>query len=342
MAMADTAPATAAEPVTILDMTGEQLGELDGVALPPTLVELHLSHNRLKRIDHLAALTQLAVLVLRGNLIERIEGLDACAALRELDLYENQLSEIRGLEALRELRSLDISFNSIRSLVPLRAPGLASLEKLFAPQNKIELIEGLNGLARLNTLELGSNRIRRIQNIGHLSELRELHLGRNKIAALSGLSGLSNLKILGLSSNRLTSLGAELADLHALEELYLAHNGLLTFDDLPRSLSRLRLLDVAGNSIADVCELGGWPQLEDLWLNDNKIPTLAAAGRLASSPALQTLYIEGNPLVDSPAYVEKVLAFAPTTLRQLDALTLAADWVAKVARAPAPQPPAGP
>ncbi|KAJ1629919.1 hypothetical protein T492DRAFT_593338 [Pavlovales sp. CCMP2436] len=340
------APAAAAavegvlEPVAIIDKTGEALVAIgESFALPPSLTELHLSHNRIAAIDQLDALALLRVLNLRSNQIGEICGLDGCASLRELDLYENQLSEIRGLERCPELRVLDLSFNQLRSLALLPAQGLSKLAKLFAPQNKLERIEGLEGLAQLQTLELGSNRIRTIEALAHLGELRELHLGRNKIASLSGLEGLRQLRILGLSSNRLQALGEGLAGLVALEELYVAHNGLSSFVDLPRTLTRLRVLDAAGNRIEAVAELTPFPLLEDLWLNDNCIGTMAAAAAVAASLRLQTLYLEGNPLAQAnDAYAVQLLAFAPASLRQLDAIVLAPDWVCKVSRSPPPPP----
>jgi protein phosphatase 1 regulatory subunit 7 len=325
---------------TIIDLTGEATGAIGaGYELPATLLELHLSQNRLARIERLEGLSNLVVLVLRGNLIKEIDNLHDCTALRELDLYENELSQIQNLEALVELRSLDLSFNSIRSLAPLRAQGLGRLERLYVAQNKLDHIEALDSLApSLRLLELGSNRIRAVEGLDDLVHLTELHLGRNKIAELGdGLAQLTSLRILGLSSNRLRTLDG-LGALEALEELYVAHNGLSTLADLPHSLAGLRVLDAAGNRIEVVASLRPFPLLEDLWLNDNQIGEMAAAAAIAEGARLQTLYLEGNPLAATPTYAEQVLAFAPPSLRQLDAIALMPDWSAKVARGPPAQP----
>jgi len=121
----------------------------------------------------------------------------------------------------------------------------------------------------------------------------------------------------------------------ALEELYLAHNGFDSLAHLPPSLQRLRVLDLGGNKIAQVPPaLGTWPELEDLWMNDNAVASAADACGVSSASALKTLYLEGNPFARADDYHERILSVAPATLRQLDALQLNANWPDLVARAP--------
>lgn len=52
-------------------------------------------------------------------------------------------------------------------------------------QNKISVIENLEGLDKLKNLELGGNRIREIQGLDTLTALKELWLGKNKITEIT-------------------------------------------------------------------------------------------------------------------------------------------------------------
>ncbi len=87
----------------------------------------------------------------------------------------------------------------------------------------------------------------------------------------------------------------------ALEELYLSHNGISKLEGLA-PLTRLKMLDVSSNLLTgiDAAALATLTQLEDLWLNDNRIPAIDAALDRALDPVRQGLtciYLEGNPAV---------------------------------------------
>ena len=57
--------------ITALDLTSYQLHDLDSVELPPSLVELDLTANRLSKLDpRISLLTHLKKLSLRQNLFE--------------------------------------------------------------------------------------------------------------------------------------------------------------------------------------------------------------------------------------------------------------------------------
>lgn len=70
------------------------------------------------------------------------------------------------------------------------------------------------------------------------------------------------------------------------------HQGLST-------LVRLKILDVSNNRLTKLEGLDTLTQLEDLWLNDNSLPSVAemAPGLQPVALTLSTVYLEGNPAV---------------------------------------------
>lgn len=71
------------------------------------------------------------------------------------------------------------------------------------------------------------------------------------------------------------------------------------------------------------------PQLTDLWMNDNAIPSLddVAAGLQAQRDTLTCVYLRGNPCAEeggAAAYRERMRALLPR-LEQLDDAPLAAE-----------------
>ncbi len=76
---------------------------------------------------------------------------------------------------------------------------------------------------------------------------------------------------------------------------------------------------MAGNRIKRLANIEHLQQLEDFWVNDNQVEDWrnleAVLGKL---PALQTLYLERNPVAADPMYRKKLMLIAPK-LRQIDA-----------------------
>lgn len=164
-------------------------------------------------------------------------------------------------------------------------------------QNRITRIENLDALVNITNLELAANRIRDIENLDNLQKLQQLWLGKNKITTLQNLAALSNLTLLSVQSNRITSdsLG-HLAELPALEELYISHNALTHLRPLADCVA-LRTLDVSSNGITSVEGLAPLAELEELWASDCKLESFEELGSvLADKKNLSTVYFEGNPL----------------------------------------------
>eukprot|EP00246_Nothoceros_aenigmaticus_P000722 TRINITY_DN10950_c0_g1_i1.p1 TRINITY_DN10950_c0_g1~~TRINITY_DN10950_c0_g1_i1.p1 ORF type:complete len:330 (+),score=69.67 TRINITY_DN10950_c0_g1_i1:247-1236(+) len=305
----------------ILDLTCAQLHDLADVEFRHTLEEVDLTTNRLSALDdRIGRLPNLKKLSLRQNLLQDA-ALEALATwpiptpLKELVLRDNKLTKMPPLLRFTQLLLLDVSFNELRSLVGLRqAPKI--LEELYVSKNELVVIEELDHLRELRILELGSNNIRLLDGLNSLAKLTELWLGRNRIRDVN-LCGLTGLLKISLQSNRLTTIrGFE--ECHALEELYLSHNGISVMEGLS-ALTSLRILDLSSNRISAIADVDTLTTLEDLWLNDNLIPTLDGIEVALAGPklTLTTIYLERNPCAGDPDYYKKLRLVLPQ-LQQVD------------------------
>ena len=344
------------EPLLYISAPNEPVeGGMAGREFPETLEELELPINRLEKIENLTTPVNLTRLVLRQNQIKVIEGLDALVKLEYLDLYFNEIEVIQGLDKLTSLtyvarncapatqprsctpralehaqthtiaactlspsRYLDLSFNSIRKIENLDA--LVNVTELYLIQNKIKVIQGLDGLAaKLRLLELGANRIRVMENLDALVNLEQLFLGKNKIEKIEGLDKLAKLRQLSLQSNRIEEIGEAVATLDKLEELYLADNGVET---LPLALGKLPLLhtiDLSGNRIAELPAELRLEKVTEFWMSNNAIDKWPEVERIhAICPKAETVYLNGNPVSNDPRYLARVRDLIPG-LTQIDA-----------------------
>ncbi|NWX88289.1 LRCC1 protein, partial [Nothoprocta pentlandii] len=136
---------------------------LQELSLSPGLRALNLHGNRVARIEGLAHLRGLQHLDLSSNRIRRMEGLGALRGLRTLNLSCNLIDSVQGLEKLLNLTVLNLSYNRIHDL-----SGLQCLHGTSSKMSRIELhgncINDINhllqctkGLCSLTNLTLEKN-----------------------------------------------------------------------------------------------------------------------------------------------------------------------------------------
>lgn len=82
---------------------------------------------------------------------------------------------------------------------------------------------------------------------------------------------------------------------------------------------RLRVLDVGANEIEHLENVAHLHELEEFWINNNKLESLEELTQLTDATKLQTIYLEGNPLASDPSYEAEVLRILPPSLNQLNA-----------------------
>lgn len=306
----------------ILDLTSSQLHNLKEVDLPPTLVELDLTANRLTELDErIGQMSMLKKLSLRQNLFEdsAVEALTRWPpvfGLEELVLRDNRLTRIPVVDAFTNLIVLDVSYNKISSMMGL-SKASPLVREVYLSSNAIQKIEELDHLQNLQILELGSNKVRKMDGIEKLTQLKELWLGRNRLTTVN-MCGLTSLTRISIQSNHLTSMrGFEACVL--LEELYLSHNAITEMEGLS-TLNKLRILDVSSNKLDAIKDIKNLSRLEDLWLNDNNIPSLDGieAALEGVKNSLTVIYLERNPCArNNPDYVRKLRKMLPK-LVQID------------------------
>jgi internalin A len=122
--------------LTGIDLSDNQISDLQPVATLNKLTVLNLSRNRITDLQPLATLNKLTDLGLSGNRIIDIEPLAGLNSLTKLDLISNQISDLKPLAALNQLTVLGLSRNRISDLKPL--VNLNSLTALGLSENQIK------------------------------------------------------------------------------------------------------------------------------------------------------------------------------------------------------------
>ena len=212
--------------LTDLDVRGQGITNLMGLAFATNLTFLQLQSNRIEDISPLANLMQLTELHLGGNQIEDISPLANLTQLTELRLNENRrIEDISSLENLTLLREADLDHNQIVDVSPLAR------------------------LTNLESLDLRINRIMDVSPLANLTQLTELRLNENRIIDITPLANLTNLVALWLSDNRITDVTA-LANLTQLTQLRLSNNRIIDVSPL-ENLTNLEQLDTHNNTIFD-------------------------------------------------------------------------------------------
>ncbi|XP_022623676.1 leucine-rich repeat-containing protein 40 [Seriola dumerili] len=265
--------------------------------------------------------TDLTKLLLSSNLLTQLsDDISLLPGLTTLDLHDNKLSSLPGaLGELQELQQLRVSHNQLTTL-PVEVCSLQNLRSLTVQQNQLEsLPEELGQLKNLTELDLSNNHLKGLPSgLGRLTCLQKLNLSDNKLSSLpDSLAQLTNVKMLDCSKNQLTDIPASLSGMLALEQLYLRHNKLRLFPQLPAPA--LKELYVGNNQIEhlEAEQLACLAAISLLELRDNKIKSLPEQITLLSTltrldltnnditilpaslsllPNLKVLLLEGNPL----------------------------------------------
>ena len=172
--------------VTSLDLSGQGLTSLEGLAAFPNLETLNCSQNKLTELD-LTQNPNLTRLYCTDNL------------LTELDVSKNP-KLISLYCAYNRLTSLDVSGHGdlvalnceMNLLTELDLSGCTSLLSLYCRNNLLKTLDLTDNTA-LEFIETFANQLTSI-DVTHLSELNFLHIDHNKLTTLD-MSG--NLKLEG-------------------------------------------------------------------------------------------------------------------------------------------------
>merc|ERR1712083_1249333 len=118
---------------------------------------------------------------------------------------------------------------------------------------------------------------------------------------------LTDLKILSIQANRQIE---GLEKLTALEELYVADNGLTSMKGLESN--NLQTIEIANLSGVE-----HMTNLEEFWANNNNVEDFKEVSKLTPNSSLLTVYLEHNPIQKDPQYRRKIKLALPS-LTQID------------------------
>jgi internalin A len=123
--------------LTELDLSINQLVDVQPLAGLTNLTELRLDSNHIVDIQPLAGLTNLTILYLHTNKIVDLKPLTGLTKLTALYLYSNQIVDVQPIAGLTNLTILGLRSNQIIDIKPLA--GLTNLNFLYLNSNPIPM-----------------------------------------------------------------------------------------------------------------------------------------------------------------------------------------------------------
>ncbi|XP_032687534.1 toll-like receptor Tollo isoform X2 [Odontomachus brunneus] len=274
-----------------------------------SLANLHsltLSNNKITKFDasHTLGLGALGQLFLDSNKLHVMPKhvFANLTDLQDLSLSGNFLSEIpAAVRVLRSLKTLDLGNNHVSKVDNESFAGLNELYGLRLVDNKLENVsrEAFASLPALQVLNLANNLIRHVEQSAFASNplLRAIRLDGNQLTEIRGsFTSLTTLVWLNVSDNKLLwfdyshlPASIEWLDIHAnqinqLDDYYFVHGNL-----------RIKMLDASYNRITEITDASLPDSVETLFLNNNKIRTVAA-GTFQQKTNLEKVVLYGNEI----------------------------------------------
>ena len=145
--------------LTILDVDGVGMENLDAIYGKKSLLTLKLRGNNVKDLENIPdGLDNLERLTISNDSVERITSLDRFPNLHEIDLSGNQIEKIEGLSKLHELEELNLNRNKIKRIENLRKN--ENLTRLFLNRNKIKELGDVTAMESLEIVDLRNNKLK--------------------------------------------------------------------------------------------------------------------------------------------------------------------------------------
>ncbi|XP_070151396.1 toll-like receptor Tollo [Polyergus mexicanus] len=274
-----------------------------------SLVNLHtltLSHNKIVKFEPAYTIGPGALqqLFLDSNRLRSLHRhvFANLTDLQDLSLSGNALVEVPyAVRVLKSLKTLDLGNNRISRIDNDTFAGLNELYGLRLVDNKLENVsrEAFASLPALQVLNLANNIIRHVEQSAFSanSVLRAIRLDGNKLTEIRGaFTSLSTLVWLNVSDNKLlwfdyshlpTSI--EWLDIHANQISELGDYYVL------RNTLQIKMLDASYNLIASITEANVPDSVETLFLNNNRIQSVAA-GTFQQKSNLDKVVLYGNEI----------------------------------------------
>ena len=175
---------------------------------------------------------------------------------------------------------------------PITDTDMETMRWLYAEQQGISNIEGLEYATNLTGLTLYKNQISDISTLSGMTKMTLLFMGSNQISDIAAVSGLTNLDWLILSNNQISDISA-LSEMTKMTELHLSYNQISDISAVS-GMTKLLFLYLSDNQISDISAVSGLTNLSGLTLMNNQIETMDLSGSDLSS--LRWFKINDNPL----------------------------------------------
>ena len=300
-----------------LDISGNQLESLEGLACLYHLRQLNANDNKISDIDGILDLNGLQSLLLEGNELESLdfEG-GELTRLTRLDASRNRLAHVYNLSWLPALEELNLEQNDLGEIANADSPPLISLRHLRASANQLRSMD-LSVCPRIESLYLDRNRVTEVRSLDcarhlHTLSLREQTDSPDIIGHV--LSIPNDCRKLFLSSNALPDgkLGLPRQSLYSLRYLELASCGISSIaTGFGSKIPNCRVLNMNFNALGCINRLKGMIHLNKLLLAGNRLERLRRSClALSRHPALIKVDLRDNPLTVgfySPAHVNNRL-----------------------------------
>ena len=297
--------------IQVLKCSGQNLSNIDAVAVCKKLSILKCSNNSIANVCALKACTELTEIECNHNRLVSLVGLSS-PKLKTIRCMCNRLTSLEGLESCAELTYIDCSNNEICNINALR--GCKLLTTLRCDHNKLTTLCGLEGCPDLKNIQCYSNLLTSIEDLaecinlevvichsnklGHLkgleskAKLTHIDARHNKIETIEGLAGSVALKILQLEINRIRSTRG-LGSCPDLQQLTIENNQLSEF--VLEYMPNLKRIICSGNLLTSLEGLAACPALDYLSCSNDRLSSLTG---IEGCSALTTIYCRNN-LIDS-------------------------------------------
>ncbi len=251
--------------------------------------------------------------------------------LKSLNLFQCKLNSIPNeFGNLVKVESVYLNNNSITSL-PSEIGNLTNLKDFRVNNNSITILpENFYNLSNLEIFEINNNPLLTFSTgLGNLFNLLTLKFNNTQVDLIPNTIGnLKKLVILEFSKTKISLLPPQIGGLTALTRLVAAPNNIASIPSEFGQLTKLTYLDFAN------CELSNTPaafanltQLETLFLNDNELQVVAGLGGFTQ---LKQLRLHNNRLGEDNPNFNTDLPEDMSDLVLLEELTLYSNQLTKL------------
>ena len=306
-----------------LGLWTNSISDISPLARLTNLRLLDLGVNSISNISALAGLVNLSELWIDNNSISDLSPLVANTGLRSgdtVDVDRNPLNNasvnshiptLRSRGVTVELERIRVQQNAVNIPDPnlrnaieqvlrkargatITVADMQTLAALYAANENISNLTGLEHATNLRELGLEANFISDLSPISGLTNLTFLHLRNNSISNISPIARLTRLTFLHIGTNRISNI-SPLAGLIQLTALGAGHNNITDISPLAR-LPSLARIGLHNNSISNISPLAGLTQLTELHLHNNSISDLWPLVANTGLGHGDTVNVKGNPL----------------------------------------------